>query len=408
VGAGYGSAWIGAFEYVLPAYESDAVSRETKASLSIKGPSAKEYLSVSLGESAEPNASVAGIRRDSASIRMALPLETAGISIVPYYSRSWVDQRTGSTGGLVQDAQAALGDFSGLPLLYQGIPFVELASSTTASDFSSQSMPSGYALPAANFTPETGLALSREYGSRWYDLVAPSALAFSYGRALSRTADQVTDAGIWSTTAKFASINLFGSMGAYPLGLPFDSDEYLSTLQTRIQTPHDGAITGFDLQFHGLASLYSGQSDKVDSDSKLSFTKTPGGLNWSCSLMLSLSRRLRRHWLMDLYSLAVKPAVPDSGKAETASLASHYLSDLATRDPILRSAVSVTGGLSGYSSDTSNYLPGWVFAESYEAKLTVPERLTLKVNASLGQSLIASTQVLTLGFQVGLTAVISF
>ena len=111
---------------------------------------------------------------------------------------------------------------------------------------------------------------------------------------------------------------------------------------------------------------------------------------------------------MDLYSLAVKPAVPDSGKAETASLASHYLSDLATRDPILRSAVSVTGGLSGYSSDTSNYLPGWVFAESYEAKLTVPERLTLKVNASLGQSLIASTQVLTLGFQVGLTAVISF
>jgi hypothetical protein len=53
-------------------------------------------------------------------------------------------------------------------------------------------------------------------------------------------------------------------------------------------------------------------------------------------------------------------------------------------------------------------LPGYAFAESYEAKISVPERLTLKLTAAFDQSLVASTQVLTLGFSLALNAVISF
>jgi hypothetical protein len=407
-GASYGSAWISAFQYALPAFESDSEFRDVKATLSIKNGSAKEYFSASLGESAQPTAADGGTRSDSATARLSIPLEAVGMSLTPYYSRSWTDTRTALSGGMAGDAQDALGDFRGLPVLYKGLPFVELFSAGTAADFASQTATSSDPFSTASLVPELGLNLSREYGSRWYDLVAPSALTLSYGRALARAADQVTDTSVWTAAAKFASINLFGSMGAYPLGLPFNSDEYLSTLQAKLQEPNVGGISSLDLQFHGLATLYAGKSDRFDVDSKVSVTETPGDTDWSCSLMLSLSRLLQRHWLLDLYSLAMHPPTSGKDKAKPVSIASLYLEDLGTRAPNLRSTVTLTGGLSGHASDATAYLPGWAFAESYEAKLTVPERLTLKVDAAFNQSLVAATQLLTLGFQLGIGAVISF
>jgi hypothetical protein len=56
-GAPYGSAWIGAFEYALPALEEYSDSRDAMATLSIKGGSSKEYLSASLSELTAPAAS---------------------------------------------------------------------------------------------------------------------------------------------------------------------------------------------------------------------------------------------------------------------------------------------------------------------------------------------------------------
>ncbi len=410
-GSSYFSTWLGAFQYVLPAYESDSELRDTKASLSIKNGAAREFLSASISESDQPSAG-GGTRNDSAQAKIALPIEAVGLSVEPYYSRTWNDARSDDSTGIVDGASAALKDFATLPVLYAGLPFAELGSAGTASDFFNQTAPSGVALAEADFTPEAGLSLSREYGSKWYDFLVPSALTFSYGRALARAADQTTDADVWSTTAKFASINLFGSMGAYPTRLPFDSDEYLSTLQAKLQLPQDGSVSSLDLQFHGLATLYSGEFDKLDSDSKVSFTTAPGSLDWTGSLMLSLSRRVARHWLLDLYSWATRPATaaaaPKEGKPDAASVASMYLSDLATREPNVRSTISITAGLSGYQSDAIAYQPGWAFEESYEAKLTVPERLTLKLDATLDQSLLASTQVLTLGFQLGITVAVSF
>jgi hypothetical protein len=399
---------MGAFQYVLPAFESSSEFRDVKATLSVKNGSAKEFFSASLGESAQPTAADGGMRSDSASARLALPLEAAGISLEPYYSRSWTDTRTALSGGIVGDAQEALGDFKSLPVLYGGVPFAELFSPGTAANFASQTSTSNDPFSAASLVPELGLNLSREYGSQWYDLIAPSALTLSYGRSLARMSDQVTDTSVWSATAKFASINLFGTMGSYPLGLPFDSDEYLSTLQAKLQEPNGGGASSFDLQFHGLATLHAGNSDKLDADSKVSVAEAPGERDWSCSLMLSLSRLLQRHWLLDLYSLATKPPASGNDKGKAVSIASLYLTDLGTRVANLRSTVTITGGLSGHASDATAYLPGWDFAESYEAKLTVPERLTLKVDAAFNQSLLAATQLLTLGFQLGITAVISF
>lgn len=406
-GESYGSAWIGAFQYALPAFESDSELRDVKATLSVKNASAKEFLSATLAESAQPTAVDGGERDDSASMRLALPIAAAGLSLEPFYSRSWTDNWTALSGGIVSDAQDALGDFANLPILYTSPPFVELFSPKTAADFASQTATTGDQLSAASYTPQAGLNLSREYGSNWYDFIAPSTLAFSFGRSLARAYDQITDASVWTATAKIASVNMFGSMGAYPLGLPFENDEYLSTLQAQLQEPNGGGAPTVNLQFHGLATLHAHESDQLDAESKLSLTQAPGALDWSCSLMLSLSRIVQRHWLLDLYSLAMKPAAA-TGKDQSASVASFYLQDLATREPKLRSTISLTAGLSGHQSDATTYLPGWTFAESYEAKLTVPERLTLKIDSSLSQTLTAATQVLDLGLQLSINAVISF
>jgi hypothetical protein len=409
-GNDYGAAWLGSFRYVLPADEADSELREAAATLSVKDGGSKEYLAASLGETTTPEkATGAGSRSDAASARLAAPFSALGVDFEPYYARAWRDQRNESAGSLVGDAGAALGDIKNLPLLYRGIPFAELFASSTASDFAAQSKSSGTGLPAASYQPAAGLKLSREYGSRWYDLVMPSALDFSYGRSLARAVDTVTDSSVLSTSAKIAAINIFGTMGAYPLGLPFDSDEYLTTLQADLSEPRDGSASSLNLLYHGLATFYAGQSDRLDTESRLSIADLPSSRTWSCSLSLALSRKLARHWLLDLYSLAVKPGAPKTEvEGGSASVASLFLGDLKTREPIIRSTWTLVGGLSGVESDAMAYQPGWSASEAYEAKLTVPERLTFKVDASLDQSVDASTRVFTLGFLLSLNAVISF
>jgi hypothetical protein len=412
-GSNYAEAWIGAFQYALPECEDSSDLREAKASLSVKDARSKEYLSASLAESSTPQSSTAGIRRDTASLRLAAPFSIGKMGLEPYYSRTWKDKRSGKTDGIRGDAEATLDDFSALSLLYESLPFQELFSSETLADFTAQSEAEEVALPIATYLPEVGLSMTREYGSSWLDFLLPSAIALSYGRSLERESETVTDASVWSTTAKIASINLFGSMGSYPIsvgrGPIFDSDEYLSTFQATLTEPRDGSASSLDLLFHGLATLYSGQADRFDIESKAAVAKLPESLSWSSSLALVLSRRIDRHWLLDLYGKTLRLALPkkqDEGKES--SVASKYFVDLASRTPNFRSTIKLSGGPSGYESDEVAYLPGWAFAESYEAKITVPERLTLKFGAAFDQGLKASTQVLTLGFELSLNAVISF
>jgi hypothetical protein len=423
-GNDYTEAWVGAFAYALPAFEGDSDLREAKATLSVKGPPG-EYLAASLGETTTPGESGSGLRGDSASVRMALPFAAFGLSLEPYYSRRWKDQRNESGDSLVADADAALGDIAGLPVFYASVPFKEFFSSSTASDFADQTRSGGAALPAANYLPELGIKMSRETGSSPIDLVAPEAVALSYGRSLSREEDTVTDASVWTTSAKCAAVNVFGSLGTTPLGLPFDSDEYLSTIQADLTKPRDGSASSYDILYHGLSTFYAGnaQADRLDAESRFSMAVLPSSLNWSGSLSLSLSRRVERHWLLSIYNRAVKPlpAKPESlepslqtgtpsgeGTEEEAAITSLYVSDLRSREPIMRSTWTLAGGLSGLRSDADAYQPGWSLAESYEAKLTVPERLTIKVTTAFNQSVDDSTRIFTLGFLLSLNAVISF
>jgi len=420
-GRGYGAAWVDGFNYVAPAFESDSDLREAKSSLSVKSDKG-EYLAASLGETTTPDGNGSGSRVNSADGRLAFPFSAFGLDLEPYYSRHWKDQRDEAERNLVEDYEAAAADVADTPMIYRGVPFQELFADETASVFASESSPGGTALPYASYLPEMGIKLARESGSRPIDIVAPDALSLSYGRSLTRDDDTVTDATVWTTTMKSSAVNVFGSGGAHPLGLPFSSDEYLSTLQADLTVPRDGSSKSYDFLFHGLSTFYAGESqeNRLDAESKASVAALPSSLNWSGSLSLSLSRRIERHWLLSMYNSTVNPipkkeapaaegAAQDSGgDSPKPSVTSYYIQDLRSRAPIMRSTWTLAGGLSGTRSDAYSYQPGWSLAEGYEAKLTVPERLTIKVNSDLNQSLDDSTRVLTLGFVLSLNAVVSF
>jgi hypothetical protein len=408
IGANYGSAWIGSYDYLQPAYESDSDLREASGSLALAYGSGKQFLSLSLAESATPQSTGGGLRDDAYSLRLSVPVDFGPLSVEPYYKRAWTDQRTGATEGLVQDMSAAIGEIEAMPILYSSSVFSELASEQLATDFATQSKVSGLALPSATYVPETGLSISRHYGSNWYDVLVPASILFSYARDLARSSDTVTDTGVWTTNSKFAAINLFGSMGSHPLGLPFDSDEYLSTLQTAYKVPRDGSSTSLSIQSHSLTTFYAGAADQLDAENTLTYTGTPQSLAWSDVAGFSLSRRLEHHWLLDLFGLVTRNSASRKAGGEEPTFASGYLADLAERTPVMRSTISLKGGLSGVSSDAAAYSPGWTVSEGYEAKLTVPERLTFKLYGSLAQSRDASTKVTTLGFKVGVGATVSF
>jgi hypothetical protein len=418
-GRDYGAAWIGSFSYAAPAFESSSDLREAKGSLSVKADRG-EYLAASLGETTTPVEDGSGTRSDTASVRLAFPFPAFDLLFEPFYSRTLKEQRNESADGLVDDARAAIGDIADTPLFYRSVPFKEFFVSSTASDFAEQTTSSDAAFPSASYLPEIGIKMARESGSRPVDIVVPETISFSYGRGLAREDDTVTDSDVWKTSMKSTAVNVFGSMGSHPLGLPFDSDEYMSTLQADLAVPKDGSTSSYDLLYHGLSTFYAGsaQENRLDAESKLSLAELPSSMNWSGSLALSLSRRIERHWMLNIYNRTVKPSYAkgegasgeDSGAdpEKKAKVTSFYVQDLRSRVPIMRSTFSVEGGLSGLRSDAQSYRPGWSFSESHEAKLTVPERLTVAADVSLKQALDASTRVLTLGFLLSLNAVVSF
>jgi hypothetical protein len=412
---GYFDSWIGSFEYALPAFEEYSARRSAAATLSARLPKgAVDFASFALETVAEPDASATGYRRMSSSMKLALPLDFKDFSVAPYYSRAWKDRREGAGYGLADDAARALADFADEPVYYASLPIAELVSSSRAEDFAAQTSGVDQALLSA----ELGFSMSRAFGSRWYDLALPSALSAAFRRELSREGDSVADTGVWEASAKWSSVNLFGKLGAYPSGLSFDSDEYLGMMKASLAVPRGGAAR-LSIQSQALATLYAGASDRLDLDNRFSIDSAPGSGSWSEDLKVSVSRKVERHFLLGLYRLAV-PAGRESADAVAAeapapttsggkaSVASRYLEGLASLEPVARSILSFSGGIEGRSGDAAGSRLGWRASESYEARVTLPETLTLKASASLTQSKEVSSGTLSLGFLLSIGATISF
>jgi hypothetical protein len=406
----YFTAWIGSFAYALPAFENESKRRSIKASLDISPPSlASKLLSLSAGTAVEPSTSDEGIRRTTSSMRLEIALKGAKFSLTPHYERSWKDTRDTTASSLLGDIALWVEDIAGVPLYYSGIPILDLFLPAYAEEFKSQTGSSS-SLSEALLSSEVGIALSRDVGSRWTDLILPSAFSLDFRRELSRSDDQTTDTFVIGCSGKWAAVNVFGTLGTSPSAGAFDSDEYLGIMKTSLRMPKGGSL-GLSHQSQALATFYAGASDRCDVTNTLSIDSTAASSSWSESLKFSYSRRVQRHFLLDLYTLLVPRSESQDDVEKTqgrTSVTSAYFASLAASKPTARSIYSLSIGLEGRSSDESGAKTGWNAAESYEARVTVPERVTLKAVASLSQKQDASSGILSFGFEVSLGATISF
>ncbi|HET7839265.1 MAG TPA: hypothetical protein VFL04_05865, partial [Rectinemataceae bacterium] len=419
--ASYGPAWIAAFRYALPAYQAQSERREEKAGLSLRAGDAGEFASLSMGTVAEPTAAGGADRQLSAAGKLSLPLDIGGVRVAPYYQRSWRDRRPGSAASLVGDLNTALDDLSSARLAYAGRPLSELSESRTRQEFEDQTAVGSDGLPFAFYAPELGLTLSRDFGSNWYDLLVPSSLSLARRRELERDASTVSDSAVWDSDLRFGSLNLFGAQGAYPLGLPFDSDEYFASIQASLTKVAGEAAERIKIQAQHLATFYAGEADRLDAENRISVSTQPGSSAWDERIRLSVSRRQTRHWLLDLYRMAVpgataaapstaasSAAAPGAAADQGVSLVSLYLADLQGRSPNLRSIVELDASLSRTVTDAAKPGLTWGLAESYEAKLTVPERLTVSVKGALSQGEDGTTSVVEVDLTLSLAVTISF
>lgn len=411
----YASAWIGSFAYALPALEEESDRRSFSLSLGISGKKADQKIaSISIGGSAEPRAGEEGIRRNLSSIRLGLPMEAKSFSISPYYQRAWKDKRSGAASGLVGDAALAFSDFGALPAFYAGIPFAEMLMESSAADFAAQTADPSSGIEEALLSSEAGVGISRELGSSWGDFFLPSALSLACRRELSRSSDQIGDRLVAEVSGKWTAVNVFGALGSNPAGLGFDSDEYLGILKASFAFPRGSGLSETSINSQFLGTIYAGASVRLDVDNTIVVKSAPSSGSWSELLKLTYSKKVSRHLLLDAYRLAVPEAekpqvdsIPDH-KTPVTSVASSYLAGLAGLKPTARSIYSISVGIDGISGDATGTRLGFSVAESYEARVTVPERVTLKAIASFAQRKEAASGTLSLGFELSLGAVISF
>jgi hypothetical protein len=421
LGSGYFDSWIGGFAYLLPAAEDSSDRREVTASLTGALSPGKNILSLKASVVGEPQ-DATPLRDESLTARLSLPLSIGkGFLLSPYYQRYWLERRLaqGAAGtGLVDVASLSLSDLSASasPLL-SSVPFVEFSDSSVYEAFSSYT--AGLSdLSTATYAPSLGLLVSRSYGSSWYDLVLPSALSAAYKRSLLRSSDDsLSDANGLEMKASFGAINLFGSMGAYPLLPGVESDEYSSTIQGTVSLVSGESEFRSDLILQNSATLYgNGNRDSFTLDQRFSLTTLPSSTAWSESLSLGLSLLRARSWLLDLYRLALRGValpspVPDPTSpvpAGKATIVSSFLSELAGATPVSRTIFSLSAALDSTESDAEAQALGFDIAENLEWKITVPERLTVSVKPSLVQKRDADSGDLTMGGALTIAATVSF
>jgi hypothetical protein len=200
--------------------------------------------------------------------------EAVLFSLTPGYRRQvQLIERLSAPGNLGLDLGEGLTELAGQAYWFRQAPLDELFSPSTASQFAQLSLP---ALTAV-YTPEVFLTMSRFSSSRLYDLVVPSALELSLNRELRREGVLVGSRNNYRLALQSRALNLFGTLGAYPL-FPYRTDEASGSLQLTA-TQAEGTTEQLTL----LAGQYlacDGLRSRLTLENRFSYTFQETGV-WS-------------------------------------------------------------------------------------------------------------------------------
>jgi hypothetical protein len=427
----YFDSWIDSFNYLFPAFEEASSLRQESLSSSIGLSSGRDIIKLTASVSGQPSAAVP-LRDDAFSLRVQAPLQiSSDLALSPYYQRAWTAEINGAGTGLLDLTTVTVSDIEAVTPFWNAPLFGELFSNGSYDMFTSYCAAAG--ITTATYTPELGIEMVRNYGSRLADLVVPSGLTLAWTNESSVNGSTYLFTRGVTASAKFGAINLFGAFGAYPLTTVFDSDEYSANYQVSVQQAEGDSSLQVSMVLQNLVTLYGGGGhDSLTADNRWSLTEAPSSVSWSETLALSLTKAVERSWLLDLWRIAMArlpaagsgrstsqdggasdssgspAAVAGSAPSPRPSIVSDYLSGLANEATISQIIYTVKANVSSEQSDADTAELSLDASESVQFKLTIPQKLTLAVTPAFVQTRDGSTGILVFGLSLAVEATISF
>ena len=233
----YFATWWQAAQLLAPSQEGSDVLRKGALTLSLSTPASPVgfNLNASLGASRTPGDTDTGLTQENdASVTAALSAklggETSDQSVSLAYGRALAVFTAPPAGDRFSSEAAELARILGLQAyMLDAIPIMEIFSDPTNTVLSAWQ--TAY---AGTYTPSVAISYQRGFGSHLYDLFLPSSIELKMEQDVDKsTVYSPTTFSIQPSTSTRA-VNLFGSLGAYPL-LPFvRTDDYSLDLSATI------------------------------------------------------------------------------------------------------------------------------------------------------------------------------
>jgi hypothetical protein len=192
------------------------------------------------------------------------------------FSGEWRTAGEAQESGFPGDITAWSSTAGRQPYLVGAAPFAEIFGTAAERDFAAGT--AGF--DAGGYSPSTGFTLQRRFSSRLSDLLLPSFLSFETGRNYSRELDALTSSFFTETLATMTAVNLFGSMGSYPLFSWYESDE-ISTSVT-LSTIRDDEFS-YGWQLENAVLLYGSSDERYSLKNSLSLNEEEGRPSWSAA-----------------------------------------------------------------------------------------------------------------------------
>ena len=235
---GYFNSWIESFELYSPYSQGTQAVRTVDLEPEIRLGNEDAHLRLNSTLAYRNETALNGTQRDVLDLTAALPLRFDGAdgwALTPSYGRRLSLSGTAADNDdYGDDLDLYFRRIGSQDYLFASAPFVELFDRRLSDRIVDQAD----GLQSVNYQPRAALAFARTFGARIIDLFVPSLIELSLERNLA-VAEEQRDRLTWSALLSTTALNLFGSLGAYPLVSLYATDHYISTIALAITSTRE-------------------------------------------------------------------------------------------------------------------------------------------------------------------------
>ena len=276
----YFATWLQAAQLVAPSLQGSDVLRNGTLTLSLSSPAAPLgfNLSASLAASRTPGDTESGlIQENDASLSAALNAKLGGEasdqSMSLTYGRVLSIFTAPSPGARFSAEAGELGRILALQTyLLEAAPIVEMFT-----DPGSTVLAAWQSAYAGTYTPSLALSYQRGFGSRLYDLFVPSSIQLKIQQDVDKSAVYSPTTFSIQPSTSTRAVNLFGSLGTYPLLSFVRTDDYSLDLSATINGGPGAQSTLSAFSADAYATLTGTEGNELTLLETVKWTETTTG-----------------------------------------------------------------------------------------------------------------------------------